>query len=82
MVKWGINMQTKIFQSGNSQAVRLPKNVAFPKEVTKVNVIVQGCSRIITPSEQTWDNWFNNKNITDDFMEKRDQPDMQERDAF
>ena len=75
-------MQTKIFQSGNSQAVRLPKNVAFPKEVTKVNIIIQGHSRIITPSEETWDNWFDNKNITDDFMEERDQPTMQKRETF
>lgn len=72
-------METKIFQSGNSQAVRLPKGIAFPKTVKKVNVIIQGHARIITPTEETWDSWFDNKNITDDFMEERDQPPMQKR---
>ena len=75
-------MLSKVFQSGNSQAVRLPKEAAFPKSVKKVNIITKGNSRIITPATETWDSWFDNKNCTDDFMEEREQPAMQERDAF
>lgn len=41
-----------------TQAVRLPKAVAFPDDVKKVEVVVLGKSRLLTPSENLWDDWF------------------------
>ena len=50
--------QATLFKSNQTQAVRLPKAVAFPDDVKKVEVVVLGKSRLLTPSENLWDEWF------------------------
>ena len=50
--------RTGIFQSNRSQAVRLPKEVAFPEKVKQVTVIRDGKRRILAPSESLWDDFF------------------------
>ena len=50
--------QATIFKSNQTQAVRLPKAVAFPEDVKKVSVVVIGKSSLLTPSENLWDDWF------------------------
>ncbi|EAO6358560.1 MULTISPECIES: toxin-antitoxin system antitoxin VapB [Enterobacteriaceae] len=77
-------METTVFLSNRSQAVRLPKAVALPEDVKKVEVIAVGRTRIITPAGEAWDSWFdgNDNNVSADFMNDREQPAMQERDAF
>ena len=77
-------METTVFLSNRSQAVRLPKAVALPEDVKKVEVIAVGRTRIITPAGEAWDNWFDNddNSVSADFMNDREQPAMQERDAF
>ncbi len=75
-------IQTKIFKSNQSQAVRLPKAVAFSLGVKDVEIVVVGNSRIITPANQTWDSWFDNAPVSDDFMNDREQPVLQERDPL
>lgn len=77
-------METTVFLSNRSQAVRLPKAVALPEDVKKVEVIAVGRTRIITPAGESWDSWFagNDNNVSADFMNDREQPAMQERDAF
>jgi virulence-associated protein VagC len=42
--------RTTVFQSNRSQAVRLPKDVAFPEGVREVNVLRDGKRRVIVPS--------------------------------
>ncbi|WP_188390276.1 AbrB/MazE/SpoVT family DNA-binding domain-containing protein, partial [Pseudomonas fluvialis] len=42
--------QGAVFQSNRSQAVRLPKAVALPEDVKRVDVVVVGRARIITPA--------------------------------
>lgn len=51
--------QASLFKSNHSQAIRLPKAVAFPDDVKKVEVLVLGKSRLLTPAECVWDDWFN-----------------------
>lgn len=75
-------METTVFLSNRSQAVRLPKAVALPEDVKKVNVIAVGRTRIITPAGESWDNWFDGDSVSADFMNDREQPAIQERDAF
>ncbi|HHW7319081.1 TPA: type II toxin-antitoxin system VapB family antitoxin, partial [Escherichia coli] len=65
-----------------SQAVRLPKAVALPEDVKKVDVIAVGRTRIITPAGESWDSWFDGDGVSSDFMNDREQPAVQERDAF
>jgi len=75
-------METTVFLSNRSQAVRLPKAVALPEDVKRVEVIAVGRTRIITPAGEGWDSWFEGEDISADFMTARDQPPMQEREAF
>ena len=46
--------KTTVFQSGNSQAVRIPKDMALPDHIKKIDIIAVGDTRIIGPSEDTW----------------------------
>ena len=49
---------TTIFRSNKTQAVRLPRAVAFPGEVTEVEVIAIGSSRLICPVGHRWDTFL------------------------
>lgn len=69
-----------IFKNNTSQAVRLPKDVAFPEGTEKVEVLVEGNKRILVPAENSWDDWFNSLGVAD-FLDDRDQAD-QERELF
>ncbi|KXR78891.1 toxin-antitoxin system antitoxin VapB [Escherichia coli] len=75
-------METTVFLSNRSQAVRLPKAVALPEDVKKVDVIAVGRTRIITPAGESWDSWFDGDGVSSDFMNDREQPAVQERDTF
>ncbi|EGJ4502533.1 TPA: toxin-antitoxin system antitoxin VapB [Escherichia coli] len=75
-------METTVFLSNRSQAVRLPKAVALPEDVKKVDVIAVGRTRIITPAGESWDSWFDGDSVSADFMNDREQPAVQERDTF
>ena len=75
-------METTVFLSNRSQAVRLPKAVALPEDVKKVEIIAIGRTRIITPAGESWDSWFDGENVSADFTDIRDQPAMQERESF
>lgn len=76
------HVQTKLFKSNKSQAVRLPKDVAFPESIKEVQITALGNKRIIEPLDQLWDDWFDAPGVSDDFMEKRHQPDDQLRETF
>ncbi len=73
---------TKVFKSNQSHAVRLPKAVEFPEYVKDVEIVVVGNGRIVTPINQSWDSWFVNTSVSDDFMIDREQPVMQERESL
>lgn len=74
--------QTTLFMSNRSQAVRLPKTVAMPHDVKRVDVIAIARARIITPAGEAWDSWFDGDSVTADFMTEREQPANQEREPF
>ncbi|QHC99085.1 antitoxin [Pseudomonas sp. S04] len=74
--------QTTLFLSNRSQAVRLPKAVAMPADVKRVEVIAIGRARLITPAGEAWDSWFDGDTVSDDFMADREQPANQERESF
>src|SRR5450830_927223 len=74
-------VQTTLFKSNKSQAVRLPKAVAMPDSVKRVDIIAVGNARVIVPAGESWDLWFAAQGVSADFMETRDQPADQERAA-
>ena len=73
---------TKVFLSNKSQAVRLPKAVSFPTDVSEVSIVAIGKSRVISPMSESWDLWFDSKGVTNDFMENRMQPEVQKRESL
>ncbi len=68
------SVQTKLFRSNRSQAVRLPKEVAFPDSVKDVEITAVGRKRIIAPAGQLWEDWFESAGVSADFMTERLQP--------
>jgi len=75
-------METRIFKSNRTQAVRLPKPVAFPDSVREVEIVALGRSRLITPAGESWDEWFDQPAASEDFMTERGQKAGQDRDGF
>ena len=75
-------IHTTLFKSNKTQAVRLPKPVALPESIKKVDIVAIGNTRIITPAGKTWDQWFDEPGVSDDFMLDREQPSDQEREAL
>lgn len=71
--------RTKLFQSNRSQAVRLPKEVAFPAGVREVVIRRDGDRRVIQPADAAWDDFFAASGID---LGPRNQPEPQEREGF
>jgi len=75
--------RSTVFTNNRTQAVRLPKAVAFPEDVREVEVIKIGNSRVISPIGRRWDDFFlNGPRVSDDFMTERDDPPPQEREPL
>lgn len=72
----------KLSRSKRSQTLRLPQAAAFPADVTEVDIVTVGRSRLITPAGAGWDAWFDGPPARPDFMPEREQPAEQEREAF
>jgi antitoxin VapB len=71
----------KLFQTGRSQAVRLPKEFRF--EGQEVFVQRMGQAVVLLPTIHTWDILFEAcTEFSDDFMADRKQPKLQDRPAF
>ena len=71
--------RSTVFMNNKSQAVRLPKPVALPDDVKKVDIVKVGRGRLITPAGESWDAWFDSDGVSEDFMTDRDQPADQKR---
>lgn len=71
--------RTTLFQSNRSQAVRLPKDVAFPDGVREVAILKDGARRVIVPANAVWDDFFAAPGVD---LPDREQPQMQERESF
>ncbi|MDH4078439.1 MAG: antitoxin [Nitrospira sp.] len=71
--------KTKLFMSGNSQAVRIPRE--FQLEGDEVEIHRRGNALVIRPKKQTWQLLLDSLALfTDDFMEAgRQQPPVQKR---
>lgn len=69
----------KVFKSGNSQAVRIPKE--FHLEGEEVEIRRKGKSLILRPKKQSWAALIDSlEKFTDDFMaDGRRQPPVQDR---
>ena len=71
--------RTNLFLSNRSQAVRLPKDVAFPENVKEVTILRDGGRRIIIPANSVWDDFFASPGFD---LGEREQPSSQRRDPL
>ncbi len=71
--------RTTLFLSNRSQAVRLPKDVAFPEGVKDVAILRDGARRIIVPANAVWDDFFAASGLD---LPEREQPPVQAREPF
>jgi antitoxin VapB len=71
----------KLFQNGQSQAVRLPKKYRFPGDKVLIRRI--GNAVVLSPYQDAWETLFESlEQFSDDFMsEERQQPESQERET-
>lgn len=86
--------QATVFQINRSQAIRLPKSIAFPSDVKRVDVVALGRMRILVPAGESWESWFDGEGVAPvaasqarqgvsaDFMESREQPTDQHRECL
>lgn len=75
--------RSTVFKSNKSQAVRLPKAVAFPADVHQVEILAVGHSRIVTPVGRRWDGFFaDGPQATPDFMAERTDPPPTDREPL
>lgn len=71
-------LTAKIFQNGQSQAVRLPKEFRFSGD--EVFIKKQGNAVILLPKDNAWASLFKSLDeFSDDFMSERNQPHQQIR---
>lgn len=77
-----VSVRTRIFKNNRSQAVRLPKAIAFPESVKDVEITAIGNKRVIIPAGQSWDDWFDAPGVSSDFMTDRVQPEDQVREIL
>ncbi len=71
----------KLFNTGRSQAVRLPK--AFRFEGKEVFIRKEGGCVILSEKPESWDDFFNSpEQVTTDFMEERIDLPSQKRELF
>lgn len=70
----------KLFQNGQSQAVRLPKEFRFRGEQVYVKRV--GNAVVLLPYEAPWQSLLESlSRFSDDFMQEREQPPLEERES-
>ena len=71
----------KLFQNGQSQAVRLPKEFRF--DDSEVFIKKTGNFVLLIPRSGSWDSLFGSlKKFSRDFMDDRVQPELDKRESF
>lgn len=69
-----------VFMTSKGQAVRLPKSVALPDNVKRVEIIKIGRSRLISPVGHSWDAFFDAPRVCD--FPDREQPKPEKREPL
>lgn len=74
-----IKKTATVFLNNKNQAIRLPKSIEFAESVKQVEITKEGDSLVITPiyeQTDTWDKFFDEVKLSEDFMKEREQPDL------
>lgn len=76
-----IQRTAALFKSNRSQAVRIPKDMEFPDGVKNLVIRKVGNSRILTPKELLWLEYFDQPGVPD-FPERSPQGEHEVRESF
>jgi antitoxin VapB len=69
-----VMVTSTVFRNNTTQAVRLPRAVALPEGVKRVEIRVVGNARVIEPVGSAWASWFDDgPRVGEDFLPERDQ---------
>ena len=60
-------VKAKLFVNGRSQAVRIPKEIAFAG-IDAVNIEKRGNAGVLTPCRKTWESFADLEPAGEDFM--------------
>jgi antitoxin VapB len=71
--------RTKLFRSDRSQAVRLPKSLAFADSVKEMSIVQEGTRGVIVPTNAVLDDFFDSPGAD---LASRDQPALQDREGL
>ena len=73
--------EAKLFQNGQSQAVRLPKEFRFSGDSVSIKRV--GRAVVLLPHDEPWETLFDAlEQFSPDFMENRKQPPLEQREGF
>jgi antitoxin VapB len=70
-----------VFVLNRSQAVRIPKDLAFPEDVKKLIVRRMGNKLVLEPEDTFWDDFFSRPPCPD-FPDRSPQGEYEERESF
>lgn len=70
---WKPPLKAAVFKSNRSQAVRIPKALAFPDDVKELRVIKEGRTLLLVPADHVWTDFLAEPGI--DIEEGRDSVD-------
>ena len=74
----------KLFQNGQSQAIRLPKEFRFPHQQEVIIKKIDGAILIFPKNDKSvWEKMFDTLgNFSDDFLTQREQPTQEREELF
>jgi antitoxin VapB len=77
-------VKTTVFKNNRTQAVRIPKALAFPEGTKEVEIVRHGDGVLIQPKARakfaSWKEYFENRTpASDDFLANRDDQPPQDR---
>jgi antitoxin VapB len=75
--------KSTVFKTNRTQAVRIPRELAFPDDVKEVEITRHGNSLIVVPKGGGWKEFFENApHVSDDFLADRMQGEPDEREPL
>ncbi len=76
-------VKSKLFKTNRSQAVRIPKAVAFPEGVEEVEIVRSGNTLTISPAGKRWSDYFEHGPFaTEDFLADREDRPPEDREPL
>jgi antitoxin VapB len=76
-----VQREAALFRSNRSQAIRIPKDMEFPDDLKKIVIRRVGKSRILTPKDVLWLDYFEQPGVAD-FPDRAPQGDYEVRESF